>query len=145
MVDFTKMLAILLKQFPEIAEDLTDDDLAGLGYMQVACFMRYTQRQIDEGRKPELQRCFDTARRFMLEGDDELQNAMGVAYLEHLNLKDGKRPRRWALAVMPEPLRSEYSAIRGSDADIPGGAGPTRGSSGRSRPGAPRDAQHRRR
>ena len=100
MIDRETMVEILIKEFPDIEADITDETWAGLTHLEVSSFARYTQHQIDNKDDSELIRCFEIARRLMLEGDDTLQNAMQVSFLEHLNLRDGKIPRRWALDMM---------------------------------------------
>ena len=98
----------LRMRFPDIR---VDESMRGLLYMEVGTFARYTQRHIDANDRDGVEQCFAFAREAWMGGDDEVQNALGVAYLEHLNFKDGKVARRWALDALPQPLREEYEAL----------------------------------
>ena len=106
-----QMVAILLAEFPSIEGDLLDETWADLLHPQMGCFARYTQERIDEGDRDAVRRCFELANRFLEEGTEELQNAVGVSFLEHLNLKDGKRTRAWARALMAVRLRREFNKL----------------------------------
>lgn len=101
----------LLKQFPSIEAELTDDTWTGLLHLEIACFARYTQFQIDNNNKDELRRCFQAAHKFLHDGDKEVRNAIYVSYLEHLDFKDGKKPRSWAMREMSSLLRTGYEDI----------------------------------
>jgi len=113
MIDRKTMVEILIREFPDIEEDITDETWAGLTHLETSSFARYTQYQVENRNESELKRCFEIARKLMLDGDESIQNAMHVSYLEHLNLKDGKVPRGWVLDLMPEPLSSAYRTIWG--------------------------------
>jgi hypothetical protein len=111
MIDRHQLVETVVQHFPAIEADIRDETWAGLLHLEVSSFARYTQQQIDSGNREELKRCFELARRFLLEGDDDVKNAMGVSYLEHLNLRDQRKPRSWALDEMPEIVRQWYRSI----------------------------------
>ncbi len=113
MLDRQQLVDTLIDAFPDIRDDITDDTWSGLVHLEVSCFTRYTQAQIDAENRSELRRCFELARQFMLHGDSIVVNAMHVSYLEHLNTANGRVRRSWALAAMPEPLLSAYTTIHG--------------------------------
>ena len=104
-------IASLAREFPEIVQELQEQSLAGLFYLEMGCFQRYLQRQIDAENRAEVARCYEWLRKLMLYGDSEVQNAVGVSVLEHLNTSDGKANRRWALESMPPILRQAYSEL----------------------------------
>jgi hypothetical protein len=110
-VDRADVVAILLKEFPTLANELTDETWAGLVHLEVGCFSYYTQQQIESGSRAELARCYWAATKFLMDGDDAVRNAIYVSFLEHLNFEDGKRPRRWAKDAMPPRLRAGYEEI----------------------------------
>ena len=116
MINRAQMVALLIAEFPDIEDDITDETWVGLTHLEVSSFRRYTQAQIDDRNEAELERCFRVARKLMMDGDGEIENAMHVSYLEHLNLRDGKAPRSWAIALMPEPLQAGYQSIQASHA-----------------------------
>ncbi len=45
------------------------------------------------------------------DGDDDVRNAIGVAFLEHLNFQDGKVRREWAFALLPAGLRAAAGSL----------------------------------
>ena len=101
----------LFKEFPEVREEV-ESSMRGLFYLEMGCFARYVQRQIDTANLVELGRCYEWLRKLMLYGDEEVTNAVGVSILEHLVTRDGKTNRRWALEAMPTPLRQAYERLR---------------------------------
>ena len=115
MIDREKMVELLIEEFPEIEEDITDETWAGLVHLEASSFARHTQKTVDNRDEAQLKKCYAIARRLVLEGDDSVKNAMHVSYLEHLNLRDGKIPRSWALELMPEPLITGYRQLWGND------------------------------
>ncbi len=113
MIERRQFVETVVNALPSIEADITEETWAGLVHLEVAAFARYTQDQIDTQNRVELKRCFELARRFLLEGTDDLRNAMAVSYLEHLNLLDQKRDRSWALREMPDLLKREFEAVTG--------------------------------
>src|SRR5262249_56778312 len=104
-----EFIAGLRSEFPELVPLLEEDE--GLFYLQVGSFASHTQAAIDDRDRAEVQRHFEFARKAELAGDGEVQNALGVAYLEHLNFQDGKRHRSWAWDLLPEPLKGDARAL----------------------------------
>src|SRR4051812_1140651 len=100
----------VFEEFPAVRDDV-DSSMVGLFYLEMGCFGRYVQRQIDTGNRAELVRSYELLRKLMLDGDEDVQNAVGVAILEHLLLQDGKVARRWALDAMPAVLRQCFGAL----------------------------------
>lgn len=99
----------LRQEFPDLVEELDEDD--GLVYLQTGTLARHTRHLIDSGARQEVAGVFEFARRWWIEGDDEVQNALGVAFVEHLNFHDGKAARRWAFDLLPAPLREAAVAL----------------------------------
>jgi hypothetical protein len=102
-------IAAVREEFPELDSVIKEDE--GLFYLQVGSLVSYTQGAIDDGDSREVQRQFEFMRRAWLAGDNEVQNALGVAYLEHLNFQDGKQSRSWAWGLLPEPLKSNARSL----------------------------------
>jgi hypothetical protein len=78
--------------FPEMSSAFDDD--AGLFHLQVGSLASHAQAAIDAGDRGEVERQFEFVRNASLAGDPEVQNALGVSYLEHLNFQDGKGSAR---------------------------------------------------
>ena len=110
-LDRARMVEILLEAFPAIEPDLLSDSWSELLHPQMGCFAKYAQRQIDEGERAAVQRCFELADRFFRDGTSDVRNAVVVSFLEHLNFTDGKRARSWASPLLPPRLHNEYLSI----------------------------------
>lgn len=106
-----KMVEALLAAFPSIKDDLLDDTWSNLLHPQMGSFARYTQEAIDRGDRNVVKTCFDLANQFFREGTPELENAVGVSFLEQLNFDDGKRRRAWARDLLPPQLRKVLQEI----------------------------------
>jgi hypothetical protein len=113
VIDRQQFVEAAVKAFPALEADIRDETWVGLVHLEVSAFARYTQQQIDAEDRIELKRCFEFARRVLLDGTPDLKNAMAVSYLEHLNMRDQRRSRSWALKEMPENLRLEFEAVTG--------------------------------
>ena len=74
-------------------------------------FLRFVQAAIDSGDRETTLKAFQFAERLLREGSSDLANAVTVSFLEHLNLQDGKKPRRWAQELMPMFLAKQHRAI----------------------------------
>ncbi|HEV2125579.1 MAG TPA: hypothetical protein VGW38_22735 [Chloroflexota bacterium] len=94
-------MSSLRKEFPHLRDELDQEDWAGLLYLETGTFMRYAQACIDAVDRERLAECFEFARRAYLDGDDDVENALGVAFMEDLNFRDGKVSRSWAVELIP--------------------------------------------
>lgn len=57
-------------------------------------------------------RCFEFARRWwLLSNDDDVQNALAVNCIEHLNFNDGKGQRAWAFDLLSPALQDAAVAL----------------------------------
>jgi hypothetical protein len=110
-VEQAQFLEQLRQTLPDRAEELDEESSQGLLYVQLGSFARYVQRAVDTGAMAEVERCFDVIERANREGDDDVQNAIGVAFLEHLNFQNGKVRREWAFALLPASLRTAADSL----------------------------------
>jgi hypothetical protein len=109
MLDSKEVISRIETEFPDLAEALHDEIIEGLFYVQVAEFARLTQKAIDDGDKGQFKRICNLFKFLFLNGSPEVINALNVAFLEHLNVTDGKKKRSWAYAAMPELMKKAYS------------------------------------
>ncbi len=111
MITPTQAVDRIEREFPDLADDLHDEDWDGLIHLQVSVFSRCVQAAIDQGDNET----FDRASRLFVElfenGDPALVNALNVSLLEHLDFHDGKRKRQWAYLSMPPKMRSAFDAM----------------------------------
>lgn len=96
----------LRREFPDLVEELDEESWKGLLYIETGCLARLATRQITDGDTQGVKQTFEFVRRCWLDGDGEVQNAIGVAFLEHLNFDDTKkRQRSWAFRLLPPVLQ----------------------------------------
>ncbi len=109
-MDANEFMASLRQAFPELVDEL-DEVWRGLLHLEMGCLARNTQRAIDSHAATEVDRCFEFARSAWLEGDNDVTNALGVSYIEHLNFDDGKVARTWAFARLAAPLQAAARSL----------------------------------
>jgi hypothetical protein len=76
-------------EFPVIAEELLDEDYAGLIQLQVACLTRYANECLHKGNLPEFERLLRFIEQVLPKADSALDNALHVSFIEDLEL-DGE-------------------------------------------------------
>jgi len=90
-MNFHEAILELKKHFPELEEELDDDNQPGLYYNAIGTFSNFIQESINSHDKKNLVLCFKLVERFLAEGDSDLKNAIHVSLLEHLNFDDTKK------------------------------------------------------
>lgn len=106
----------LRQRFPDLAPTLDEDEWRGLLHVETGRFAAFCREAIDAGDRDLVEKCFSFARRSAMDGTDEVQNAIGVSFVEHLNFQDGKVLRRWAYDLLPPRLKADAEAL-GVDPD----------------------------
>ena len=101
----------MVAAIPEVAAEITKSELDGLHYLHFGALARFCQTAIDGGERALVQRCFDFADEAYRHGDMQVRNAVGVAFVEHLNLLDGKVPRQWAHEALSPALREAARSL----------------------------------
>lgn len=110
-MDAAEFMRRLREEFPDLREDLDQEDWTGLLYLEARAFARHAQQGIDEHDEVLVRRFFEFADCAARHGDDQVQNAIGVAFLEHLNLQDGKVPRAWAWELLTSRLQADAASL----------------------------------
>ncbi|MBB4636857.1 DUF7674 family protein [Longimicrobium terrae] len=98
---------VLLHEFPELEEDVRDND--GLLHMQMGDFAGLMQRAINERDLPRLKRCVHLAQRVWQTGEAHLRNALSVSCLEHLAFRGTTGQE--AFALLTRELREEWEKL----------------------------------
>lgn len=101
----------LRQRFPELAPTLDQEEWRGLLHVETGLFAAFCREAIDTGNRDLLEKCYLFARQSAVDGTDEVQNAIGVSFVEHLNFRDGKVPRRWAYDLLPPRLKTDAVAL----------------------------------
>jgi hypothetical protein len=83
----------LVADFPELAEDLAED--AARPRMQLGRFALFTQEAKGRLDWATYERCIAFVHRFLTAADGDLEGAIDVAYLEHLDFDGPRGPAAW--------------------------------------------------
>ena len=80
----------LVNTFPEIKEDVLDEDRIGLIHLQVACFTRFTQKAIDINDVTVALRCFQFVQWQITKVEHGVENALVISWMIRLNFTKNK-------------------------------------------------------
>jgi hypothetical protein len=89
--DFSRMA---LAEFPELAEEF--EEWAELLHLKMGAFARITQGAKGEGDWEKYDRCVRLADELFGRTTPDLENALNVSYLEHLDFDGPRGPKAWA-------------------------------------------------
>lgn len=96
-------------EFPEITGLIQEDE--GLLHLQIATFSHLVQAFIDSGNRENFARACVLFTTLYSQAAPDLENALNVSFLEHLEFSDGDHERRWAYSAMPESMRAAWDAM----------------------------------
>jgi hypothetical protein len=98
--------SIFLKELKALFPQLTQEINAeyGLLHLEMHVFARFAQRAIMDGDIEKVRLCFKLADKYNNEGTSKVINAIGVSFVEHLNLQKAQ----WAWELLSPSLRTVY-------------------------------------
>ena len=102
----------LLTSFPDLFDEF---DEVGPPYVQIGQFAAFTQGAKGRADWDTYRRCIALAERFLPAADAELENALYVAYLEHLDFEGPRGPEAWRL--LGPSLQNAWRRITESNVD----------------------------
>ena len=111
MINSVECIKLIEAEFPELSEELHNETWDGLLHLQIAVFSRFAQAMIDGCDKGKLDKTYKMAFNFYQNGDNAVNNAINVSFLEHLEFDDGKVKREWAYKAMPTGLRKAFDEM----------------------------------
>src|SRR3712207_3074730 len=82
-IDEAKFVALVLGEFPQLKEEF--EEAAGLLHLQTAALSRFAQAAMESGDLGTLKRCYDLLAEAMKRCSFEVENAIYVSFLEHLD------------------------------------------------------------
>lgn len=97
----------VLIEFPELRGDV--DDYDGLLTLELGAFAQFTQRAKGRGDWDTYKRCIAFIDRLLAGADSELDNAIHVAYLEHLDFNGPRGPTAWG--ILSPTLQAAWKRI----------------------------------
>lgn len=113
MIGHREFIEMLAAEFPDVAGEIREED--GLLHLEVAAFRRATERAMDTGRLWTAERHFRFAERARREAAPDVENALGVSYVEDLALGECTPERYRAVKErMPAAMREEMAGIHRS-------------------------------
>ena len=121
MYNILTSIEYIQSQFPELAEELHDEIVEGLLHLQIGVFSHLAQAAIDENDKEKWARVTETFLELWKDCSPEVENALNVSFLEHLNFVDGKKNRAWAYKEMPMIMRKAWDEMEKYNRVIHGG------------------------
>jgi hypothetical protein len=107
MKDNDTFINDLVNTFPEIREEVLDEDYSGLITLQIGCFRRYTQNAIDANDLDTVKKCFRFVESNIGAVENKIENALYISYLSHLNILNNSKIK----SLLPPNLKSAFIAI----------------------------------
>jgi hypothetical protein len=111
MYDHQTTIKLIESRFPNLADDLHDEIIDGLLHLQMAVFSRLAQDAIDSEDVTSWEKITKVFMCIWQDCTPDVENALNVSFLEHLNFKDGKRKRAWAYDKMSLTMRKAFDEM----------------------------------
>jgi len=98
--------SVFLKELKDTFPDLISEINAqyGLLHLEISVLADYARRAIAAGAKKDVVSCFKLTEKYYGDGNDQLRNAIGVSFVEHLDLGNAQ----WAWDLLGPVLKSIY-------------------------------------
>ncbi|WP_460557143.1 DUF7674 family protein [Hymenobacter daeguensis] len=105
-------LQLLAEEFPEIAEEVLDEDYTGLIHLQVSCMARYANLLIQNGRFDALEKLFSFFHSVVKKVDSSTENALYVSFLEHVDMDGDSEKAKAARKLLPVEYLPVWRELR---------------------------------
>lgn len=98
--------------FPELISQINSE--GGLSTFEMDVFFDFTQKNINDGERKNVVKCFEIAEKYFRESNSKFQNIISTCFVEPLDFKNTKkRSRDWAWDIFPEILKEDYINFHG--------------------------------
>ena len=114
IVDAAAFVAFIKCRHPELVEEINLLDDQPNATLSAGVLARRTREAIDAGDRDAVRGYFETALRAWDDGDDRVQNSIGLSFLAKLNFRDGRRQRAWAWALLHPRLADAATSVGNS-------------------------------
>lgn len=108
-------------EFPAIAGELHEETIEGLLHCQIGQFSRFAQATIDKQDRDSFRRICDLFVELFDDAEPQLENALNVSFLEHLDFSDRDISRSWGYRFMPTTMRQAFDEMADYSRKIHGG------------------------
>ncbi len=109
--------SLLIKELKETFPELTGDLNAAEGLLtfEVEVFARSAQKCIDRADRSQVEACFEIARRYYVDGNPKMRDAIDVCFVEPLDfMKSKKAERSCAWDLFPAVLKELHTQFHGT-------------------------------
>jgi hypothetical protein len=100
-----KFVQLVLAEFPQLHEEFAEAE--GLLHLEMSALSRFAQKAIEHNDFDTLKRCYGLLAELMKTAPSEVENAIHVSFLEHLNFESspyGEGARRLLPPVLKKAL-----------------------------------------
>lgn len=111
MITGNDALKKIESEFPELAVELHEETIEGLLHCQIAEFSRFAQTHIDKKDRESFWRICRLFVDMFDDAEPQLENALNVSFLEHLNFTDEDIYRSWAYHIMPSKMQQAFDEM----------------------------------
>lgn len=105
--DETIFIEVLICTFPEIKDEVLDEDWVDITSLQIACFTRFTQKAIDANDNDIVLRCFQFVDSNIDNVIFKVENSLTISWLGKLNFDKNKK----AYGFLPPQLKELYTTL----------------------------------
>jgi len=103
----------LANTFPELRDEVLDENWTGLITLKIGCFMRFTQKAIDANDIPTITNCFQFVDDNLDAVEFDVENSLTISWLGKLDFAKNKA----AFNLLPAKLRNLYTQLQQWDTD----------------------------
>ncbi|HEY2580318.1 MAG TPA: hypothetical protein VGI43_00840 [Mucilaginibacter sp.] len=98
----------LVNTFPEIRDEVFEEDYQGVLTWQIGCFERFTQKAVNNNDLATVKRCLDFVELNMNAVQFKIENSLVISYLGKLNFKENQNVEK-SLPVSLKDIISELN------------------------------------
>jgi hypothetical protein len=107
LMSTAEFMELLVHIFPEIREEVEDEDIEGLVTLQIGCFTRFTQKAIDNKDWTTVKKCFDFVMETMHTVEFRVENSLFISYIGKLKIPENSKAHK----MLPEKFKEVRKAL----------------------------------
>jgi len=108
MLTYNEFINELVNSFPELKDEVLDEDKKNLVALQVAVLCRYAQKAIDENDSRVIERCFNFVTGMIKNTEFKVENALYISFLGKLDFSQNKRAKK----LLSDDLIGAYDELQ---------------------------------
>lgn len=112
--DFVKLLA---ENFPEIKEEILNEDYEGLLSLQIGVFRAFTQNAINNGDTLQIDRCFKFINSLLGSVDEKVENSIYMSYFRKLDFEKNSTVKKLLSKEVLKNIEAIAEHERGANQD----------------------------